>query len=248
MVSDGEPSMGWGIEIKGHQFDLDDWAIQFASRSNPEDVYVERIRIGERDGVTVLRSNDLDACSTDADAHTFGKLLHRQCDAIMQVIVGAEPTEIDGVISFVEGLPPSKFVFSEAHARGRARATASAVVLHADGTTDADQRPRRSAAQKAARLCARESKERLQDATIHFGRSQSDDWYDLFKAFEALGSFAGSLLDRGWTSAEDDERFRKTCHYHRHYQNALPTRPMSFREAREYVQKLLLKALEHPWK
>lgn len=239
---------GWGLEIEGHPFDLEDWESALRPFS-PDDHFIDRVMPPDGREAFVLRSIELDQAANSGDAQKIGEALHRRLDALFQTLRAMDRTRAGAIYRFKEGQDPTRIVQGTMHAvMPRFRARGRALAFGPDGKELPPPKPKPSDVQRALKLCSAEAKRHLEDAIVAFGRA--DNWYDLFKAFEAIGFQAGKgkMVEWGWTDQAAIDRFKDTCHHHRHYKVKLPSNPPTFEEAKSFVRGLLIRALSHPWK
>lgn len=237
---------GWGIELQGHRLDLADWRSALHP-IKPDDPSVELVNAHGAE-FFVLRCGLMDEIVEASEAQTVGKALHQRLNALFQIVREMENTTTGAMIRFDADKEPQRIALAVGNARlGRIRSRGVGVALSADGKELPPPKQRPSDIQRSLKMVSASGKQHLADAVIAYARA--DNWYDLFKAFEALSSqTSGKMVGWGWTSDDEIKRFKKTCHHYRHYEEALPPNPPTMEEARSFVRQLLVQALNHSWK
>jgi hypothetical protein len=229
----------WGVRLLGHPHDLQDWADVL---KQPFDPWVT-----QDSNRFVLRWSGFDGLGIASDVQGRASIFVEQLNGAMWIDRDTRPVRFEGIVAFNPDGTHQTFIMAEAHAEARARVTADAIVIKADGTVAPPPPPKLSDVQEWVALA--ESDELLSDALFYFARA---GWFDFYKAFECIRQFAGGeakLRDLNWISRNDLTRLKQTANSFRHRRgdgkNAPPPEPMEQNEARQLLAILIRKALIH---
>lgn len=223
----------WGINLKGHQSDLEDWCDILHS---PFDPYVEVL---QKDGqvMFVLYSQDLQGCIDPSHVRDLAVPLLRQLNALASIERKSHPLEEDGIVERdVDGniLGRHCLVVGTVRVRSRARGTATAIDAR---TGEAIHQPPRPSFTQLALINAPEE---LKEALEHFGRA--DNWHDLYKAFEAIENVCGergNIVRRCNVTRGEVTTCARNLNFHRHHRPELLPIVWDFKTSKKFVAGLL---------
>lgn len=224
----------WGAVIEGHKFDLQDWA---DALQKPFDPWVEM-----QDGQFVLRSAAFDELTSDEQVRDHAPAYIERLNGSFAVSHNAKPLTFGGVVEITPDGQRRITKFAQFAAEGRSHARAVGQAIGPDGKPIV-QPPTQSEAQRWCDTAERD--EWLDDALIYFAKS---DWFDIYKALKCLSERAGGVekfLALGWESKAEVERLKRTANWGRHARRkfAPPPDPMSMKDARELLGRLIRRAL-----
>jgi hypothetical protein len=224
----------WGALIEGHRFDLQDWADALQKQFDP---WVELY-----DAQSVLRSTSFDELTSAEQVHDRALAYIDRLNGAFAVSHNAKPLSLGGVVEITHDGQRKIFKFAQFSAEGRSHARAVAQVIGPDGKPVV-QPPTPSEVQRWCGSAERD--EWLDDALIYFAKS---DWFDNYKALECLFGRAGGedkFMALGWESKSEVQRLKRTANWARHARRKFnpPTDPMSMKEARELLGRLIRRAL-----
>lgn len=243
-------SMRWGAVLRGHKFDLQDWA---DALKPPFDPWVE---VHGPD--TILRSNSLDELTAVEEVRDRIVAHIDRLNGAMFVVMQGQPLQFGGLIEFASDGKLHRTIFVDGILNARSRMHATAVVIGPDGAPKPPPPPTPSEIQKWAAVA--DSDDLLEDALIYFGRVSGPDqphpptfWFDIYKALECLIARFGKNKKReetffalDWVPAEV-ERLKQTANWARHARRKFkkPSPATTEREAKELMVRLLRKAFEN---
>lgn len=235
--------IGWGVELGGHAFDLEDWKEALKVPFDPW--------ILETEGRLILRSIRLDPAATSSEAYERAQILMEQVNGALAV--SHHNTGVVRVAAIAEMMSDgSRHVFVQVSgtAKARSRVGAVGVAIGPGGKPAPPPPPEPSNAQRWLSIAAED--DLLADALTFFGRS--DNWFDIYKALECLiGDFGGGKEDEflalGWASKTKIGLLKRTADFWRHSPRgrpkvAPPPSPMEQTEARDLLAKLMARAFQ----
>lgn len=230
--------MAWGIALKGHQFDLLDWADAF---QKPFEPWVERVERAEP--LYVLRSSEFELAKTSGDVWDRAEALIARLNGAMLLACGSSPLSPDGVVDIAsDGSLREHVRISVGTAVIRSRARMAAIALDKDGQK-IPQEPTPSEAQRLNLLSALPSRgvsqaDDISDLLVHLARS--DNWIDLYKAIELVTQLAGKEHKMLKNYGEDGrllKRAKSSANVHRHARFVFQD-PMTLVEARSVLLRM----------
>lgn len=226
----------WGALLSGHEFDLEDWLDTLKPGFDPWT---------ERHGAdTVLRSATFANLANVGDVRTRALALIDLLNGAVAVSRGTDLIGFGGVVEFRPDGEMHKTVFGSVQmSMGRARVTATAVLIGPDGQVMPPRPPTASEVQHWARIA--DANDALSDALVFHGRTAN--WFDIYKAIECLEAFAGGserkLLAKNWAPSGKIKLMKRTANFSRHAMASRPAKPMDLLEARSLLSSLLRQAL-----
>lgn len=228
----------WGLLLKGHPFDLDDWRAFLQPPHDPS------VTINREE--TILRWSGFDGLEAPEDVQEAGASLLDQLNGAMAITCRARPIHSNGVVEFnADGTIHRSVIIAVGAAEARARAGAIGVAINGAGDVGPKPRPQPSFVQKWIDLG--EEHEELADALVYFGRSE---WFDIFKAIECLEDWVGGedqLRRQNWVSKEQLKNVKRMANSVRHRQNGKhtpPEPPVTLKEAKQLVGTMIGKAFD----
>ena len=231
------PSRKWALVLTGHSHDLEDWLESF-----PEHHWPQAVMFHDE---ILFFSDEMDNARDAHQSYEIGQVLLLRTNGLMRLLRNSEPLELRGVAEIDSDGRIKRHFFARIEAgRLRARGHAIGVALGRDGEIIPPVLTE-TIEQEKIRLVAKEKL--LADALTHI--SHSNNWFELYKAFECVRSFAGghrSLVEKGWTSSTECSRFTNTAdaiYRHRVDGKTPPAKPMNLEEAKTYVCGLLRRAM-----
>jgi hypothetical protein len=227
--------IGWGVQLAGEAFDLEDW--QHALKP-PFDPWIVETEHG-----LVLRSQLLNSATTPTEARDHAESLMGWMNGLFAVTHHARKLRLENVVEFLKDGSQRRHAFAHLGAiELRCKMRAEAVVLDAHGNPKPPPPPQPTDAQRWAILAADD--DLLADALTYFGRG--DDWFDIYKALECLFfRFADGkeykFLELGWADKSEIELLKWTANSERHSGHKLkpPPNPMPRARARELLGTLI---------
>lgn len=225
--------IGWGIVLKGHDFDLGDWK---DALKPPYDPWVEETKVG-----LVLRALRFDQATAPEQVNDLAESVLDLLNGALAISHRAKEVENDGIVELMEDGSARRHVFAKPLGlEMRVKAGAAAVVIGPDGKSKPDPEPVRSLPQRWLKITDADGY--LADALIYYSRG--DDWFDIFKALECLfARFGGEVKfkAREWVDKGKVDRLRQTANNQRHarLKNKEVRNPMERREARSVLGALI---------
>lgn len=224
-------SRQWGIEINGHDFDLQDWQNQFRP---PFDPWVEK-----HDETYIFRTRRFDGIDDAEAVSKAASFLVGHMNGAMFAVCRAKPLTTGALIELKADGSRGRSVFlAMAGAAARGRASAVAVVLDKDGK-ERIQPPVPTQVQEWAEIASAD--EQLADALMFSARM---DWFDIYKAIECLEAKAGgeqALRQLNWISKDELGLLKRTANSFRHWSRKFdpPANPMSLDVAHDKLGSLV---------
>jgi hypothetical protein len=239
MSEENRVRVGWGIQLAGEAFDLEDWQ---RSLKPPFDPWIVETEHG-----MVLRSRLLDAATSSTEARDQAESVMGLMNGLFAVTHRARTLRLENVVEFFEDGSQRRHVFAHLGATElRCKVRAEAVVLDAQGNPRPPPTPKPTDAQRWSNLAADD--DLLADTLTYFGRG--DDWFDIYKALECLiirfaGGTDATFLKLGWAAKSEIELLKRTANYERHARRKFdpPPNPMPRATARELLGLLIARAL-----
>jgi hypothetical protein len=185
---------GWGAVLKGHQFDLRNWA---ESLKAPFEPHVEI-----HGGDYVLRMSSLHSLPTPQDVRRVADEEIKRLNGLMSLSSGAKPVSVVAVVDILPDGSRAKtyFAFMEAAATMRILGLhPPTITVTRAGQIVPDPPPQKSTAQSW--FAAANQDAGLSTALVYFG--QSSDWSNIYKTLECLQMRCGGedgLLAKTWAS------------------------------------------------
>ena len=240
---DSVDTAGWGVSLKGHPFDLEEWT---ATLHKPFDPWVER-RDREDGEVFILRSGHLDVLETAEEVRERAVPLVERLNGALNLMHQCEPLRFDAVARIDEHWSVALHTYVQlTGGRMRIRGGVISVTYGPDGQLRPAPPPVRSAAQRWAEASV--NNDDLADLLVHLARA--DNWYDLYKSIELASTLAGgehALSKFLETDAVAFKHFATTANYFRHAPGHAhrPSIPATFDKARVGVTAAVRRILEH---
>lgn len=225
--------MTWGVALEGHEFDLEDWKDCLCA---PFDPSVQVVDLPDSSGATtktyLLSSTEFAPCTEAREVREIAIPLIRKLNALLAVHRGSDTVRLSAVVQQRSDGSYHRFGFAELSA------TLRGIRLRATGTLSGGKPlpPQPSFVQKA--LTTKQTD--LLAALEHYSRA--DNWYDLYKAFEAIEDHVGhrSQISTLGVSGRAVSDFGMSAEIARHHKpSGKPKRVLTFAEGRQFVAFLL---------
>jgi len=228
----------WGIELRGHDFDVLDW---LETLNRPFEPFVERREVqGDR---VVLFSSQFES-EVNADAvRGMADGIVSSLNGAMTLMRGGDLLSISGVIDFSTA-PPSRHNFGvliAGTARVRMSSTGTLTVRDASGNVVPPPPPTPSAPQRWISETGA-VQDAVADLLSYAGRCS--DWFEMYKLIEAAGVAAGCANQLVAICGPDLKLARATANYYRHHNTYRPPSLMPFDEARAHALHAARTALD----
>ena len=186
---------GWGVQLLGHGFDLQDWRDTLKAPFDPW--------IDQRDDRYFLRTTLFDEAVSATEVRDRAFPIVEKLNAAKNIAVGSQSVRFDGgVAEFdADGRLRVHVILAVGAAVMRSRAHAPTVTLTIDGAPAPSPPPKESQVQRWAAISERH--ELLADALTYHSRAE---WFDIYKAIECLEDWLGGeqdLRNQGWIKAGD---------------------------------------------
>jgi hypothetical protein len=236
---EGEPTPepGWWVLLSGDEPSLRKLSELFSQGA---------ISVCGRDGSFYLRADEFNAHADAGDVRASAIELVRRANGVARLADSAfRPVEVDRVELVSEGGGRQHFVALGVAVESSA--ALSMTVIRGDGTreevvADPDAVP-------ASDLLAVAANEPDVARALRLIGQAETTWPGLYHLYEVvLGDVGGLIYDDGWASRIEVERFRRTANspavlgeHARHGRETTepPSNPMSLREARDLVERLV---------
>jgi hypothetical protein len=203
-------------------------------------------RVDAEDGMCWLRSTAFDGLVGDPDA------TRNKAEGLLALINGAaklrfagfQPVELGTCVDWV---PP------DGGARRRLRDT---VIVHVRSNRRATEEDRKDGVGDDIErwVTLGRHDEKVADVLRVWGSRHAGDWSTLFKLKEKIdAAVGGSLVERGWATKRELERFNRTANSHRILGDAArhgvqtsepPAKPMTIEQARQLIDRLIRRWFE----
>lgn len=238
---------GWIARLGGHPYDLAYWE---RSLKPPFDPVCERM---EHAGATIwaVRSAALDRLDSATAVWEQAAVLVGRLNGAMRVQSGAEPLKLETVGRIDETGNIHFHVFMEGKARVRSMLSGTLEVRNPDGSLPPPPPSEPSPAQKW--LETSERTDNIAEMLMFTGRS--DNWFDIYKAFELAEELAPPVPGKSQRKAlyalvgnrREVERLIRTANMGRHARpDDPPDDPMSLEEAQRWLSFVLRVVLNSP--
>jgi hypothetical protein len=174
-----ERTKRWGVELRGHSFDLEDWEDDLKPPFDPSVVALPNQNTPDV-LIRVLQSTSFEACTSPSDVREIAVPLVRTLSGLIGVRRGAMPVTIGTVLEFRADGSWNSYAFIEgAHLVGRSKARGVGVVV-IGGVPQEPAPPTASYAQSLIE----DLSDDLRSALRYY--DMADNWYDLYKSYEAV--------------------------------------------------------------
>ena len=232
--------MTWSVDLKGDQFDLEEWVKWLDGSKFRVSVHSSAYRLTSDLFAALEDPNEVKCAAEELIeiGNGLGRLLWSEYQPV--AVGNVQFTEEDG----------SKKVFLTGRDVGRSRAKASADVVSSDGTLKSDP----SVGAIARLLPLTLESEPVRRALLFVAREELR-WNDLYRAWEVVREDVGNKrFSRGWISRRADERFRRTANSftvlglearHGETRHPPPKDPLEFSQAKALVLELVLQWVTH---
>ena len=227
----------WLIKLKGDEFDLKDLASLVHSRSRA---------VLEENGLYYLWSSDFDSLDSASEVRESASTLIDALNGAMKLHTsGFQGVYEDGVIMIEEDGRRREYIYLGGSSAARSRTRASITVITSGDKEQVAQPPR----DVESWISIAKRDKAVADA-LHFFRENS--WLSLYKVYEIIREDVNgqqAIVRRGWATKHSLSRFTQTAQSKaalgdlaRHTTNGYkpPSQPMSIKEARELVRRMIL--------
>ena len=222
-----------GVHMDGNPIDLETWADEFSSPSDPT------VRVWPKQ-TYVLGWSAFKITTDDKEMVHLARVLVRQMNGLVACLYpDSEIVNVSGKIAHLENGSVLLHQVLHAGSGGSYRIRGARATIQLSGAST----------HPASKLCLSwitkcGSKNALGDAVSLLGGAR--DWYDLYKEWEALKKKIGekAVIDKGWASKKDLDRLKRTINHYRHYSEQLPPNALSYEDAKRQIIELVRKALE----
>jgi hypothetical protein len=226
----------WAVELVGRELDLGDWK---QSLLPPFEPYVEVVDLKIRKGY-LLNSTKFLPCREAREVRECAIPIIRILDGLMQAYKNTGKVTSGAIVEATADGSYRRHVFAEANiTEDDDRVSATGVLL---GSVPQPAKPsvaQPSFAQTGLALARKDLKAALE----HYSRA--DNWYDLYKSFEAVRKKGDSTLEKLGVGQSELSNFRGTANKFRHHRGkSPPKRELSLREGRTLVATLLKGKME----
>lgn len=226
--------MDWWIEISGENIDLMDWEQQLRRPFNPfvENTDVSKNKDGSQE-LYLLQAEEFADCLDANSVRAKAVPLIRHLNGIFAALRDNWPVEMKSVYRKRSDGAFERHSFLSVES-AKFRIHGSAVSLN----SSVQCVPNQSFVQHALA----DADDSLKDALEHFSRA--DNWYDLYKSFEALGKKQG--LKQLELSKNTKDNLLFTFQKHRH--DKIPVEPkkeLNFEVARKIIADVVALRLEN---
>lgn len=234
----------WAVELKGHEFDLQDWQDELKPPFSPHVRLLPKRTPDDRDAL-VFVSDEFKTCGTPEEVRAIATPLIRRMSGLLAAQRNSKPVTFDTVVKIRSDGAFSRHIFVELEpAEFRIRVHPVTMVAGTDSLGPGDgvvPAPAPSDAQRGLNPASGD----LADALEHFDRA--DNWYDLYKALEAVIKFAGGRenIKVDGLSINMIKDLKETINYYRHHRPKSSPK-MDFREARALVGQMINALLARP--
>lgn len=231
------PDAEWAVELAGHKFDLANWQDHLVSEFDP---HVSMFRYDDPpEDVYVLRSNSFAVAASADEVRDKAALLVSALNGLIRAFHKTGPVSLKAVVKILPSgqLHRTQYVEMELFTNRNRFFPATVSV----GSVDGPLSPPRSEPSPVQRAYTRASQDAL-EAARHLARG--DNWYDLFKAYEAIALALGlendGAAELGASSAER-KRFSNTRRQYRHHvaKTGSKARLLSLQEGQEFIRQLI---------
>jgi hypothetical protein len=193
-------------------------------------------RITEEDGKFYLRSSRFEGLNDAGEVKRLADEFFDCADLVARVrFEGYQRVHTAEVVGIKpDGAHHATIAFAVGHAEG----VGSAMAVGVAEVVGSPVKPQPPDLTRDTSLL----KQRLSLAKALRHLREEPNWYGYLKATEALGEEICGLknvVNRGWATKDEWDRFYHTVHYHRHHRKPAPPNPMSEGEAKSFLLGLL---------
>jgi hypothetical protein len=218
----------WAVELVGRELDLGDWK---QSLLPPFEPYVEVVDLPIRKGY-LLNSTKFLPCREAREVRECAIPIIRILDGLMQAYKNTGKVTSGAIVEATADGSYRRHVFAEVNiTEDDDRVSATGVL---SGSVPQPAKP--SFAQTGLGL----AKNQLEAALDYYSRA--DNWYDLYKAFEALENHVGGkqkIKSLGVIKRNVDD-FAMSAQQVRHHESKhKPSRVFNLREGRQFVASII---------
>jgi len=232
-----EESLRWGILIRGHDFDIRSWRLNFMA---PFDPYVS-----DTDHGPTLWSEAIQDAANATEAFERAKGLVQSINSVMFHTTESRLIEIDSIIEVKGGGRPSKHIASVAKIESRSYVAGVGQAINTKNEI-IEEEPAPSKQQKW--LKAAEDSELLSDLLTHGFHRRG--WYEIYKAIEVLEFLYGGEKGLVQFAGEYGKKIKDLKHtanfYHRHARGEFkkPKSPVELADAQKLLTKMIRRAFD----
>lgn len=229
----------WGVELKGHLFDLEDWEADLRPPFDPSVVVLpDMIKPDTR--MWILQSDSFDGCTSASDVREIAISLVRTLSGMIGVRRSAMSVTLGNVIEFRADGSLGSHAFAEgAQFVGRAKTRGVGVAV-IDGVVQKPDPPTASYAQSMIHGLSDD----LRAALRYY--DMADNWYDLYKSYEAVLSHLNprnearakdKLKKLGFTH-DELKGLKGSAQHHRHHKTDA-SNDFTFPEAKALTRRII---------
>lgn len=228
----------WSVELKGHELDIATWAEALPEGYDP---FVSQIMApGSEHGKYCLKSIQFDDCRGALEVREIAKPLISQLNALMFLEHRCQPVEFESVYKH----KPDGSVLRNLHIELKSfalRSTFGKATIAVNGEETAAQ----VAQQGTVQIMLGLQNSHYSDALMHLSRS--DNWRDLYMAYEAIREVLGGAHRVEKRIGKDRlDNFALTAQLYRHTKSKVKRQPkqrQSLDEGKEFVAQLIRMAV-----